>query len=81
MTALLHKGTDTTQRYAIFIDIIGSTTLSGPWSPRITLYYLTLIYVTISGLAQQATVYVFRSNLIRVSVGKQAVMLLYNETN
>jgi hypothetical protein len=69
MTVLLHTGTDTKQRYAIFIIIIiiiivvviiGSTGLDGPWPPRATLYHLTLIYATISGLAQQATVYVFR---------------------
>jgi len=75
MTALVHTGTDTKQRYAIFIDIIASTALVGPWPPRVTLCHLTLILATISGLAQQATVYVFRRNLFRISVGKQAVIM------
>jgi len=51
MTALLQTGTDTKQRYAIFIDVIGSTALDGPWPPGVTLYHLTLIYAAISGLA------------------------------
>ena len=55
MTALLYTGTDMKQRYAISIDIIGSTTLGGPWPLRVKPYYLTLIYAAISGMAELST--------------------------